>query len=257
MSASGSRVSTKKFTVLFLWVLHSVSVVSGWKPRYLAAAAPVNMLTLFPACTVTKTLIYKTTTRTSNLHKNTVFCLLQYVWAERRHFLESQYTCVNNSLKYNTANPGGRSLPGIAGSNPVWGMHVCLFWLSYLSGRGLCGEPITRPEESPTECSVSQCDRKATKKRRPWPTRGCSPWGEKCIIYYNSSTCYIVAKFKNVRSGNDGETFMDIRNHIKISTTFMRSLGARPNFRRRFLTVKCLLGVWYWNTNNTEGNRNH
>jgi len=33
-----------------------------------------------------------------------------------------------------------------------------------LSGRGLCDGPITRPEESPTECGVSQCDRKATEK---------------------------------------------------------------------------------------------
>jgi len=120
MSASGSRVSTKKFTVLLLWVLNSVSVVSGWKPLYLAAAAvPINMLALFPACTVTKFLFDRTNIRTSNLHNNTAFCLLQHVSAESRHSLDSQYTRVKNSLKYNKANPGGRSLPGIAGSNPV------------------------------------------------------------------------------------------------------------------------------------------
>ena len=37
----------------------------------------------------------------------------------------------------------GRSLAGIAGSNPDSGMDVCV-----LSGRGLCDKPITLPEES-------------------------------------------------------------------------------------------------------------
>ena len=41
----------------------------------------------------------------------------------------------------------GRSLAGIVGSNPAGGMDVC-YECCVLSGRGLCGEPITRPEES-------------------------------------------------------------------------------------------------------------
>ena len=41
----------------------------------------------------------------------------------------------------------GRSLAGIAGSNPVWGMDVSLVSV-VLSGGGLCFRPITRPEES-------------------------------------------------------------------------------------------------------------
>ena len=42
-----------------------------------------------------------------------------------------------------------RSIPGIAGSNNVGGMVVCLLWvLHLLAGRGLCNELITRPEES-------------------------------------------------------------------------------------------------------------
>jgi len=66
-----------------------------------------------------------------------------------------------------------------------------------LSGRGLCDGPITSQEESPTECSVSQSGKKATKKRRPWPTTGVFAKGGKCIIHYNCSKCYIVGKFKN------------------------------------------------------------
>jgi len=41
----------------------------------------------------------------------------------------------------------GRSLAGIAGSNPAGGMDVCCE-CCVLSGRGLCDGLITRPEES-------------------------------------------------------------------------------------------------------------
>jgi hypothetical protein len=40
----------------------------------------------------------------------------------------------------------GRSPTAIVGSNPTGGMDICL--LCVLSGRGLCDELITRPEES-------------------------------------------------------------------------------------------------------------
>ena len=33
-------------------------------------------------------------------------------------------------------------------------------------------------QRRPTECSVSECDREASIMR-PWPTRGCAPWGKK------------------------------------------------------------------------------
>jgi hypothetical protein len=41
----------------------------------------------------------------------------------------------------------GLSLAGIVGSNPGGGMDICLL-CCVLSGRGLCDELITRPEES-------------------------------------------------------------------------------------------------------------
>jgi len=41
----------------------------------------------------------------------------------------------------------GRSLAGIVGSNPAKGMDVCVE-CCVLSGRGICDELITRPEES-------------------------------------------------------------------------------------------------------------
>jgi hypothetical protein len=47
-----------------------------------------------------------------------------------------------------------------------------------LSGRGLCVGLITRPEGSYRLRGVSECDRKASIMRRPWPTRGLlRHWG--------------------------------------------------------------------------------
>ena len=50
----------------------------------------------------------------------------------------------------------GRSPAEIVGSNPTGGMEVCL--LRVLSGRGLCDELITRPEESYRLWCVVVCD---------------------------------------------------------------------------------------------------
>jgi len=41
-----------------------------------------------------------------------------------------------------------------------------------LSGRGLCDELITRPEESYRLWRVVLCDLETSWKRRPWSTRG-------------------------------------------------------------------------------------
>jgi len=43
-----------------------------------------------------------------------------------------------------------------------------------LSGRGLCDELITRPEESYRLWFVVVCDLKTSRMRRPWPALGCS-----------------------------------------------------------------------------------
>jgi hypothetical protein len=52
-----------------------------------------------------------------------------------------------------------------------------------LSGRGLCDEPITRPEKSYRLWCVAVCDLKSSEMRRPWHTGGCSaPLPPKYII---------------------------------------------------------------------------
>ena len=47
----------------------------------------------------------------------------------------------------------GRSPAEIMGSNPTGAMDICV-----LSGRGLCDELITHPEESYRLCCVVVCD---------------------------------------------------------------------------------------------------
>jgi len=51
-----------------------------------------------------------------------------------------------------------------------------------LSGRGLCDELITRPEESYRLCCVAVCNLETSWKRRPWPT-GVLLWQKKLIKY--------------------------------------------------------------------------
>jgi hypothetical protein len=42
------------------------------------------------------------------------------------------------------------------------------------SGRGLCDELITRPEECYRLCCVVVCDLETSRMRRPWPALGRS-----------------------------------------------------------------------------------
>ena len=76
----------------------------------------------------------------------------------------------------------GRSPAEIVGSNATGGMDVFMLWmLCMLSGRGLCDELITRPEESYRLWCVIVCDLETSRMRRPWPALGRSATGEKNI----------------------------------------------------------------------------
>ena len=72
----------------------------------------------------------------------------------------------------------GRSPAEIVGSNPTRGMDVCCE-CCVLSGRGLCDELITRPEESYLLWCVVVCDLETSRMRRPWPALGRSTTGKK------------------------------------------------------------------------------
>ena len=75
----------------------------------------------------------------------------------------------------------GRSLAGIAGSNPAEGMDVC-HERCMLSGRGLCFGLITRPEES-AECGVSECDRESSIMTNAGPVGSVASWGGKYCTF--------------------------------------------------------------------------
>jgi len=57
----------------------------------------------------------------------------------------------------------------IVDSDRTGGIEVC-FECCVLSGRSLCDELITRPEESYRLWRVVMCDLETSSMRRPWPT---------------------------------------------------------------------------------------
>jgi len=55
-----------------------------------------------------------------------------------------------------------------------------------LSGRGLCDELITRPEESYRLCCVVVCDLETSRMRRPWLASGRSTTAKKNLCYHSA-----------------------------------------------------------------------
>jgi hypothetical protein len=83
----------------------------------------------------------------------------------------------------------GRSLAGIAGSNPpppqgAWQSLSCECCV--LSGRGLCDGPITRLEESYRMWCIWVWSRNL-RIRRPRPTRGCRAMKKNLSVYEPNS----------------------------------------------------------------------
>ena len=77
----------------------------------------------------------------------------------------------------------GRSLAGIAGSNPAEGMDVC-HECCVLSGRGFCFGLITHAEET-TECDVPECDREFSIMTNPGPVGSVAPWKKSIVRSLN------------------------------------------------------------------------
>ena len=73
---------------------------------------------------------------------------------------------------YSYALVSGRLPAEIVGLNPTGGMEFFFCECRVLSGRGLCDELITVPEESYRLCCVVVCDLQTSKMRRPGPFVG-------------------------------------------------------------------------------------
>jgi len=64
-----------------------------------------------------------------------------------------------------------------------------------LSGRGLCDELITRPEESYWLWCVTVCDLETSRLRRPWPALGRSATEKKNhTIVHKHHMFYIMSR---------------------------------------------------------------
>jgi len=82
-----------------------------------------------------------------------------------KHTVDNLVKTVSNRHTYiyiYIAGPSGRSPAEIVGSNPTRGMDVCCE-CCVLSGRGLCDELITRPEESYRLWCIVMCDLETSK----------------------------------------------------------------------------------------------
>ena len=91
------------------------------------------------------------------------------------------------------------------GSNSAGGMVVCCE-CCVLSGRGLCGELITRPEEPYRLWCVVVCDLETSRMRGPWPALDCSATGGKIFCICSISTgkitlCYEQHMVRELRVG--------------------------------------------------------
>ena len=84
----------------------------------------------------------------------------------------------------------GRFLAEIVGSNPSWVMDVCCD-CRVLSGRGLCDELMTRPQESYRLWFIVVCDLEISRMRRPWPTGGFRAKNKQKVLYSCSSNILV------------------------------------------------------------------
>ena len=80
----------------------------------------------------------------------------------------------------------GRSLAGIAGSNPVgvWMSVSCVFCVCCQVEVSATSWSLV--QSSPTECGVSECDREISIMRGPWPTRGLLGRGMFSQVYHDA-----------------------------------------------------------------------
>ena len=89
-------------------------------------------------------------------------------------------------------------------------MVVCCEW----SGRGLCDELITHPEESYWLWCVAECDLETSIMTRPWPHWGAA--AQKT----NKNTYYSILTFKYIGT----KLIQDFQNrHLKINTKLFTS----------------------------------
>ena len=84
----------------------------------------------------------------------------------------------------------GRSLAGIAGSNPAGGIVACLLWVLRVLQVQVPASGWSLVQRSLTDWGVSDCDREASIMRMSWPT------SDRCVIKKKESIIHELAHNK-------------------------------------------------------------
>jgi hypothetical protein len=88
-----------------------------------------------------------------------------------------------------------------------------------LSGRGLCDELITRPEETYRLWCVVVCDLETSRMRRPWPTGGYRAKIKKEKIWCHSYLRLWI--FTNVPKLRSDDGLENKPKHVALLTCFI------------------------------------
>jgi hypothetical protein len=77
----------------------------------------------------------------------------------------------------------GRSVVGIAGSNSAWGMECCLMCVCVLCvGRWIFLRTADHTSREVLASAMSECDREASTRRWPSPTRAVELWRKRKLL---------------------------------------------------------------------------
>jgi hypothetical protein len=117
-----------------------------------------------------------------------------------------------------------------------------------LSGKGVCDELITRPEESYQMCCVVVCDLETSRMRRPWPALGRSVTAKKrCYLHQCGSTLAVLLTTQLLSNRRNRALwrlflYLVIQNReMEKGRTFARFLqGKRPTTKDR-KSYRCVL----------------
>jgi hypothetical protein len=101
----------------------------------------------------------------------------------------------------------GRSLPGIAGSNPAGFMDVCLLWVLCVVRLSLRQTDHSSRGVIPSMVCLTEWDREASIMRRSWTTRGCCAMGGKIKLTFLSKTLIYSTPFR-ITKGSSGLLFL-------------------------------------------------
>ena len=123
---------------------------------------------------------------------------------------------------------------------------MCCRECCVLSGRGLCDELITHPEQSYWLWYVVMCDLETSWLRRPWPTGGCRTKNK----HEGSTGCFHLQLAFSIDTSNEVYA-VTIMNWLKRTSEYKQyhrwsnlSLCCRRTWFFCFVRVTALASIW-------------